>query len=861
MMEIEKQLFAYFLLLPISIFYFSGNITLPGMSPKSLGKNFLCSRHFAPRFLQSKRLPLDAVPDKYQSQDESEEEDFGKENLIFEQSMVRKTYSAPCRSSNQQQDQPSTSKFVFEEALSSESTDEWLTEIQNFPPRSSHKRRLQSVQDENASLKEQLKDSKKRINNLQTQLSHAKKKIMKAQLSQSVSVRNDISQFSKSIINMQLRHKKKASWLPSEKRTALSIYYKGPSTYRYLRRKGLVLPSVSTVRSWVRNFICQPGFNKKIFSRLALKADTMLSSEKKCIILFDEMAIKRNLEYNKKLDIIEGFQDLGKFGRKPVPANQALAVMIRGIYSPWKLPIAYFVSEDGVTANNLKDILTETFRKVKESGFEPVGMTCDLSRRNKQFYDMLGVSVERPYFFLDNQKYYAFFDAPHLLKCVRNNFIAHDFLLNGKFIRFSDIKKVYELDKQSDTGKALIKLTDIHLNPNNFQKMSVKLAAQLLSHSVYAAIKTALRTGQLVSITGENTAFFVKTVDEMFDALNSTRIYSKKPCNRVLSLDNPEVLSALNNAYVLFENVNMVNSKGNLTRPPSFNGILQTINAVKAFATEEREKGQKFLFTGRLIQDPLENQFSVFRQKGGYNRNPTVLSFRSAFKLNIVTNLMRPPKAANSAGSVDEDENVFNTSEDSTLETTLKLFNEEEEESSSSNSSVTSETLNVPTDSFPSATLESCSVVYFAGYLVKKCLDKFKCNDCRVNLQSNEDLSDDQELLNFFKNYNIQNPSALKTPSNLMRQFTFMTMLCYNQYIKKYCTKKIISNIRDKVNEQHSKSLPEWFEAQEKCKEHRKYIVDLLLRTQVFKYCKDISSKIKTRTGTKNVKLSILQHN
>ncbi|XP_074034587.1 uncharacterized protein [Leptinotarsa decemlineata] len=35
----------------------SGNITLPGLSPKSLSNKFLCSRHFDPQFLQHKRLP------------------------------------------------------------------------------------------------------------------------------------------------------------------------------------------------------------------------------------------------------------------------------------------------------------------------------------------------------------------------------------------------------------------------------------------------------------------------------------------------------------------------------------------------------------------------------------------------------------------------------------------------------------------------------------------------------------------------------------------------------------------------------------------------------------------------------------
>ncbi|XP_074030072.1 uncharacterized protein [Leptinotarsa decemlineata] len=119
-------------------------------------------------------------------------------------------------------------------------------------------------------------------------------------------------------------------------------------------------------------------------------------------------------------------------------------------------------------------------------------------------------------------------------------------------------------------------------------------------------------------------------------------------------------------------------------------------------------------------------------------------------------------------GSLDEDENIFNTVEDSSLETT------EEEEEESSNSSKVSETSNAPADPIDdfSATVESCAVVFLAGYLVKKCLDRYKCCECRDILQNEEDLADDDELLTFYKNYNIKNSSGLKTPSNFMRQFT-----------------------------------------------------------------------------------------
>lgn len=162
--------------------------------------------------------------------------------------MVKKPYTSSIERFLQQHVQPFTNKTVFDESVSSES-EELLTEIQNFPTKQYQKRKLRTLEDEHIFLKEQLKSSKKHINNLKTQVAQAKKKIMKMQVSSMPNLREDISHFLKSLVHMQLRYKKRSSWLPSEKRTALSIYFKGPSTYNYLRRKDVILPAVSTVKS------------------------------------------------------------------------------------------------------------------------------------------------------------------------------------------------------------------------------------------------------------------------------------------------------------------------------------------------------------------------------------------------------------------------------------------------------------------------------------------------------------------------------------------------------------------------------------------------------------------------------------
>jgi hypothetical protein len=59
--------------------------------------------------------------------------------------------------------------------------------------------------------------------------------------------------------------------------------------------------------------------------------------------------------------------------------------------------------------------------------------------------------------------------------------------------------------------------------------MRVKLAVQLLSNSMSAAIRTCIQTGQLQSNTSSNTADFIEFINNLFDCLNSRSLYTNNP--------------------------------------------------------------------------------------------------------------------------------------------------------------------------------------------------------------------------------------------------------------------------------------------------------------------------------------------
>lgn len=83
---------------------------------------------------------------------------------------------------------------------------------------------------------------------------------------------------------MQIMHKKRKPWKSTEKKVALSLYYKSPSAYKYLRKNGIVLPGEFTVRHWrtvnIHSIHYATGFSEKYLKQIKLKISDMVYDEK-----------------------------------------------------------------------------------------------------------------------------------------------------------------------------------------------------------------------------------------------------------------------------------------------------------------------------------------------------------------------------------------------------------------------------------------------------------------------------------------------------------------------------------------------------------------------------------------------------
>lgn len=678
-------------------------------------------------------------------------------------------------------------------------------------------------------------------------------------------------------MTMQVLHKNRRPWSKSEKKLSMSLYYKSSSTYKFLRRNGIVLPAESTVRRWLKSIDYVPGFIQNYLDQMKLKVTTMTNIDKRCVILFDEMAIMKCIEYNKTLDIIEGFEDLGPLGRSPKLAKHALVIMVRGLYTNWKFPLCYFLTSNGVKGNDLDTLLQHSVKEILNIGLLPTALICDQGSQNRKLFSLLGGTETNPTTEIHGKKLYLIYDIPHIFKSIRNNLLNGDIQIKNKKIVFKDVIKTYELDSLSTKARAMCKISPSHLHPNPFQKMSCKLALQIFSNNVSSAIKTSIITGQLKSKTAKDTADFLLEMNNTFDACNSKNLYDINRNRRPMNSKNTHIFENINKSISTFRDAKKINHKTNtMSVPPCFSGMVWSLTAIKLLYENEKnydeENKSYFLLTNRVNQDPLENMFSIMRQKNGYTRNPTARIFRSCVASICTFSLMKVSEKCNCETDSDNyltvdilsDVEINNTIKDPIPDNCC--FKASDVDSTDSNLSFTSEsefTDMTDTETVKKVNLEECSVVYFAGYLAKRCIDFFQCKNCEANLTTEKNLNEPNQLLILLKTFEYVEENCsqgLKNPSSLLILICNISLEVFKKLFDEIKSEKGVAKVMlNEIKRRLNKKISNFEEL--KCKEHYLYLVKLLLTTRIYKECKWVKGEfISKNASNNNAKLKIFEN-
>lgn len=168
---------------------------------------------------------------------------------------------------------------------------------------------------------------------------------------------------------------------------ALTLYKQSAKGYRLLQ-KTFALPSKKTLTNMLNKIPFNTGLNQCMRNVLGQNVKKMKDLHKYCILIFDDIALKPALQYNKKQDEIEGFVDIG--GNKQAKfADHVTVFMLRGIYKKWKQPLSYFYIESSMDAVALKSKIVENIEFAQAIGLHVVATVCDQSSINSRSIKLL----------------------------------------------------------------------------------------------------------------------------------------------------------------------------------------------------------------------------------------------------------------------------------------------------------------------------------------------------------------------------------------------------------------------------------------------------------------------------------------
>ena len=312
----------------------------------------------------------------------------------------------------------------------------------------------------------------------------------------------------------------------------LTLFHLSGKAYKIVS-KLFCLPSKSSLLKWVSKLPNCAGLTQPAVEVISTKVKTMDAKGKLCIISFDEISLKSNLAYQSNTDELIGLEDYGEGDKTNCLATSAIVFMARGVVHNWKQPLAYFLVNEACSSVKVKEKLIEIIDLVENIGLHVEAVVSDIGSNFQKFVREMGITPENPWFLHNGRKIVYLFDTPHIIKAVRNNLIKYDFHFDGKVASWKDIEALYNIDSKNSI-RCCPKLTSNHLYPNGFQKMKVKFATQVLSHTVSSAMLMAT-SGGLLPPSAVGTAELIAQFDTIFDCLNSTSFECPKIYNHPLS--------------------------------------------------------------------------------------------------------------------------------------------------------------------------------------------------------------------------------------------------------------------------------------------------------------------------------------
>jgi len=275
--------------------------------------------------------------------------------------------------------------------------------------------------------------------------------------------------------------------------------------------------------------------------------------------------------------------------------------------------------------------------------------------------------------------------------------------------------------------------------------MKVKLATQLLSQSVADALtfcKNSLKLDEFCN--ADATIRFIEWFNTAFDILNSRSIncisYKKALCK-----ENIETIKLFTRKFKTYvQGLQVEDNSGKFVsvlqsnRKTGFIGFIVCLESIlQLYSTLIITNQLEYIKIYRLSQDHLELFFGIIRSHGGYNNNPTVRQFRSAYKKIVIR--INDIKNFNTGNCIPlEDFRILHYSSSDpvkVLNNNTPGFNYDniiqEENLKSINSFILDHDYIGNYSNYSFSNFSKEIIIYISGFVVHKLTNVLKCDTCK----------------------------------------------------------------------------------------------------------------------------------
>lgn len=354
----------------------------------------------------------------------------------------------------------------------------------------------------------------------------------------------DIQEEANEIIRSLQGHSK-LKYSKAVKEFAFTLHYYSPRAYRYLRRKfSNNLPSESALQKWYSNSDAngEPGISCESISILKNLVEEANSNGRDfyCSLSFDEMNIRRNVQFCAQQKKFSGFITYGETDEDELPvARFAIVFMVTDLSTRVSFPIAHHFIKC-LNGPSKADLIETIIIAIAQTKATLVSITCDGYVTNLSAFKRLGAKlnagnlnpvIRNP---LNNSEIHILFYACHMLKLVRNCLYLEKTISdhNNNAIKWELFENLAECRVKNDFVTHKITRGHVECNRN---KMKVALPSELLSRSAAKSLAYLMSSEQPGFQDSSGTIEFILKINDLFDILNTG-------CNDTLSNNNNNLL-------------------------------------------------------------------------------------------------------------------------------------------------------------------------------------------------------------------------------------------------------------------------------------------------------------------------------